>query len=140
MEKHELLHASTVAVGDKSAVIFGSSGCGKSTLALRMISLGGILVSDDQTQLSIEDGGLVASAIPAISGRLEVRGVGIINTPYTPCAKASLFVDMDKIEDSRLPPVREIVILGQKATLYHRIKGDHFADALLQILKYGRSD
>ncbi|MEH6835136.1 MULTISPECIES: HPr kinase/phosphorylase [Falsihalocynthiibacter] len=140
METNELHHASTVAIDGKAAVIFGCSGSGKSTLALRMISLGATLISDDQTQLSLEDGVLVALAVPEISGKLEVRGVGIIYTPFEPRAIVSLFVDMDKVEETRLPPAREIVLLGQKATLYHCIKGDHFADALMQILKYGRSD
>lgn len=140
MDISKYLHATTVAVDGKSAVLFGEAGCGKSSLALRMISLGAILISDDQTQLSVEAGILFASTAPNIEGRIEVRGVGIINTPFEQQAVVSFFVNMDKVESARLPPKREIDILGQKATLYHRIKGDHFADALMQILKHGRSD
>lgn len=137
METRVLLHSTTIAFGEKAAVLMGPSGSGKSTLALRMISLGAILVSDDQTRFSVESQKIVAHSIPTIEGQIEVRGVGILRTPFRKSAEVAAFVDMSKIERSRLPPKRDFELLGQKATLYHKLIGDHFADALMQILKYG---
>ncbi|WP_380056415.1 HPr kinase/phosphorylase [Falsihalocynthiibacter sp. SS001] len=140
METCRVLHATAVDVDGKAAVIFGPSGSGKSTLALRMISLGARLVGDDRVQLESVRGVLKVFPVATIAGRLEVRNVGIINAPNVCESTVGLMVDMETEEQDRLPPFREISILGQKAPLYHRVKGDHFADALTQILKYGRSD
>lgn len=133
------LQATCVSVGGKAAVFTGASGSGKSTLALRMIDLGAKLIADDSLFLSREENTLVATAPDAMQGKIEVRGVGFINVPYLNSAPIGLFVDMDTEESERLPPYRTIEMLGEKAPLYHRVNGDHFASALTQILLNGRS-
>lgn len=132
-----LLHSTTVAVNRKAAVFLGPTGSGKSTLALRMISLGAILVSDDQTRFSVDGNKVVAHSIPSIEGLLEVRGMGILKAPFQSSAEVSLVVDMTEVEEQRLPPSRDFEILGQKVSLYRKLNGDHFADALMHILRYG---
>lgn len=140
MKTRASLHATAVDYEGKSAVILGKSGSGKSTLALRMIALGAVLVGDDKITVTSENENLYANSMSSVSGKIEIRGVGILNTPHISKSEVQFFVDMDTIEDQRLPPFRKIAILDQNATLYHRIEGDHFAEALMQILKYGRSD
>lgn len=74
----EMLHATTVAKGGRAVIITGRSGSGKSDLALRLFDRGFALVSDDQTMLRKDGHRLIASAPPSIKGKLEVRGIGIV--------------------------------------------------------------
>ena len=59
-------------------LISGPSGSGKSDLALRLLDRGFTLVSDDRTIVRKEGGKLIASAPATIKGKLEIRGVGIV--------------------------------------------------------------
>ena len=80
----ETLHASCVARDGRAVMIFGPSGAGKSDLALRLIDRGFALVSDDQTMVRKSGERLLASAPPTIRGKLEIRGIGIVElTPAT---------------------------------------------------------
>src|SRR5437868_8909684 len=97
----ETLHASTVALDGRAVVIAGRSGSGKSDLALRLLDRGFVLVSDDQTIVRKVDGKLVASAPPTIRGKLEVRGIGIVEVDNADDAAVSLFVELGN-EISRL--------------------------------------
>src|ERR671921_1688971 len=74
----ETVHASTVAVDGRAVLIMGPSGSGKSDLALRLLDRGFTLVSDDQTIVRREGERLIASAPPTIAGKLEIRGIGIV--------------------------------------------------------------
>ena len=95
-----LIHGTTVALGPVAAILRGRSGSGKSDLALRFLARdgGGLdeparvrrLVADDQTWLTLEAGRLFASAPPAIAGKLEVRGVGIITADYAARAEVKV--------------------------------------------------
>jgi serine kinase of HPr protein (carbohydrate metabolism regulator) len=98
----ETIHASTVAIDGKAVLIGGPSGSGKSDLALRLIDRGAALVSDDYTIVRRTDAGLVASAPPNIAGKMEVRGLGIVELPGAVDVPVVLFVDLDA-EPQRLP-------------------------------------
>ena len=74
----ETVHASTVAIEGRAVLIAGRSGSGKSDLALRLIDRGAVLVSDDYTFVRRADGRLLASPPDTIAGRIELRGVGIV--------------------------------------------------------------
>lgn len=76
------IHASCVALGRKGVLLLGPSGAGKSDLALRLIDGGAKLVADDRTDLSVQNGKLLASAPATISGLIEVRGLGIVTVPH----------------------------------------------------------
>ena len=76
-----LIHATTVQLGAHGVLIIGPSGSGKSDLALRLIGEGALLVSDDQTRLTLKDGRLIATAPATIAGRIEARGIGIQRAP-----------------------------------------------------------
>ena len=107
----EMVHATTVAKDGRAVVIAGRSGSGKSDLALRLIDRGFVLVSDDQTLVQKSGDRLIASAAPTIEGKLEVRGVGIIEVDNAATAAVSLWVDLSS-EIKRLPDEEKWVILG----------------------------
>lgn len=98
----ETIHASCVARGGRGILIAGRSGSGKSDLALRLLDRGALLVSDDYTAVAAEGGVLVASAPSAIEGKMEVRGVGIVDAAIAGPVPVALFVDLDA-EVERLP-------------------------------------
>jgi serine kinase of HPr protein (carbohydrate metabolism regulator) len=98
----ETVHASTVAADGRAVVIMGPSGAGKSDLALRLLDRGFTLVSDDQTLLKREGERLVASAPPTIAGKLEIRGIGIVEMETVTNVPVGLFVDLTS-EIMRLP-------------------------------------
>ena len=91
----ELLHATCVAIGGRGVLIEGASGSGKSDLALRLIDRGAVLVSDDYTNVQRIDEMLWATAPLTIAGRIEVRGVGILDEETVDAAVA-LLVTVDR--------------------------------------------
>ena len=108
----ETHHASTVAVDGRAVLITGPSVAGKSDLALRLIDRGYKLVSDDQTIVRREGDRLVASAPPNIAGKLEIRGVGIVDMETAKDVPVALVVQLTS-EIERLPDERrERPILG----------------------------
>ncbi|NDR56834.1 HPr kinase/phosphorylase [Aliiruegeria sabulilitoris] len=127
-------HASTVALHGRALLITGPAGSGKSTLALEMISLGAELVADDQTQIRLDQGRLLATPHPNIAGMIEARHVGLLRLPYCPEAEVALVLDLGQAELHRLPPRRHLSILGQKVILLHRPPGGHAATALYHCL------
>ena len=113
----ESLHASTVASDGRAVLITGLSGAGKSDLALRLLDRGFMLVSDDQTLVRRDGDRLIASAPPTIAGKLEVRGVGIVEVEAVQDVPVSLVVELTG-ELQRLPDdSRERLILGVSVPL-----------------------
>ena len=110
----ETLHASCVAKDGRAILISGRSGSGKSDLALRLIDRGAVLVSDDYTIVRRVGGKLVATAPPNIAGKMEVRGLGILDFPTQPDMPVCLLVDLNR-EVERMPAGPEpIAIAGMK--------------------------
>ena len=115
MNRHlssETIHASTVALDGRAILISGPSGSGKSDLALRLIDRGYTLVSDDQTIVRREGETLISSAPPTIAGKLEIRGVGIVDMATAANIPIALYVELTS-EIMRLPDDRrERPVLG----------------------------
>jgi serine kinase of HPr protein (carbohydrate metabolism regulator) len=108
----ETIHASTVASDGRAVLISGPSGSGKSDLALRMLDRGFMLVSDDQTIVRRDGDRLIATAPPTIAGKLEVRGIGIVEMDRLDEVPIALVVELTS-EIQRLPDdSRERMILG----------------------------
>ena len=108
----ETVHASTVAMDGRAVLISGPSGSGKSDLTLRLLDRGFTLVSDDQTLVRREDDRLIASAPPTIAGKLEIRGIGIVDMEHVNDMPVALLVELTS-DIQRLPDDnRERPILG----------------------------
>ena len=108
----ETLHASTVALDGRAVMISGPSGSGKSDLALRLLDRGFVLVSDDQTIVRRVGVRLIASAPPNIAGKLEIRGVGIVDMETVEDMPVALLVELTS-DIQRLPDdSRERPVLG----------------------------
>ena len=88
----ETIHASCVAIDGRAVLIEGRSGEGKSDLALRLIDRGAVLVSDDQTICQRQSGALCAAPPATIAGKIEVRGVGIVEMPFVERVPVDLLI------------------------------------------------
>ncbi len=97
------IHASCVALDDRGILLLGPSGSGKSDLALRLVDGGASLVADDRVVLSESGGTLLAGPPPALAGRLEVRGLGIVDLPWRDGVHVTLAVTLVHEEPPRLP-------------------------------------
>lgn len=101
----------------RAVLITGPSGSGKSDLALRMLDRDFTLVSDDQTIVRREGDRLIASAPATIAGKLEIRGVGIVEMETVKDVPVALLVELTS-EIQRLPDDRrERPVLGLKLPL-----------------------
>ena len=98
-----LIHATTIQLGAHGVMIMGDSGAGKSDLALRLIADGALLVSDDQTQLSLIDSRLHATAPKTIAGHIEARHLGIVPAPQIEAAVVRLAVQLTNKPIERMP-------------------------------------
>ena len=122
-----LIHATAVAIGERAVLIRGASGAGKSDLALRLLALptGGIpaltipplgeisLIADDQVELEVHGGKVHAAPPAAIAGKLEVRGLGIIEVPAKHDVPIALVVDLAEASMiERMPEARTVDLRG----------------------------
>ena len=110
------IHGTCVAFGRAGVLIRGSSGSGKSDLALRLIDNKAKLVSDDQVLAMEKNGKIVLSAPRSIAGKIEVRGVGIMDMQYTKSSTLALIVDLVDMGEviERLPKKKFTRLLGVK--------------------------
>jgi HPr kinase/phosphorylase len=119
------VHATAVSISGEAILIRGEPGAGKSTLALQLIEMPGSglgdgilhasLISDDQTNLTVNGGKIWCSAPPTLLGLLEVRGVGILKVKSAAPAALKLIIDLVRADEARrLPDVNDekLVLLG----------------------------
>jgi serine kinase of HPr protein (carbohydrate metabolism regulator) len=111
------IQATCVAIEGRGVLIRGGPGTGKSDLALRLIDQGAALVSDDGVDLYAEGGALLArfppQAPPGLRGKMEVRGLGIVDVGAGPPVRLALLIDLGAAETiERLPEPETERILG----------------------------
>lgn len=133
-----LMHASCVAVSGRGVLICGPSGSGKSALALTLLAHGADLVADDQTELTLESGRVVARCPPRLRGLIEARGLGILTRSPVASAEIALVTDLAEAESDRLPPRRKVTVLGTELDLVLGRGNPHLAASVLCYLKGAR--
>lgn len=99
-----ILQASAVALDGRALAIEGPPGSGKSSLALALIERGAQLIGDDGIRVVREGDLLLASPPPNITGKLEVRGVGLIELPTAQPAPLALILTLG-LQSQRLPEI-----------------------------------
>lgn len=103
------IHATCVAIGGHGVLLLGPSGAGKSDLALRLIDRGASLVADDQCEIAEIGGQLHGTPPPTIAGKIEVRGLGIMERAWTGPVPLILAVRLtDRTERMPDPLIEEI--------------------------------
>ena len=112
------LHATAVAkwqagTGWCAVLIRGPSGAGKSDLALRLMGRGWRLVADDYVHVFASGEALYATAPSNIAGRIEARGVGIVNAGSREVVRLVLAVDLGGPAPERLPDPEAQAIAGR---------------------------
>jgi len=108
-----LLHATVVAIGGRGVALVGRSSSGKSDLALRLIDRGAALVGDDYVELMVDGTQVTARAPATIAGRIEVRGIGLVEMAHLDSAPLALFVELDS-DVERLPEDHFRELLGRR--------------------------
>lgn len=98
----ETVHASCVAISGRAVLIEGPSGSGKSDLSLRLIDRGAMLVSDDYTIVRDGNGSPLAGSPPSLAGLIEVRGIGLVTSPYESDVPVALIIRLTETVD-RMP-------------------------------------
>jgi serine kinase of HPr protein (carbohydrate metabolism regulator) len=113
------VHASAVLVGARAVLIRGPSAAGKSRLAWELIEAsrnGAVrfarLVGDDRVHLQAAGGRLLVRPAEALTGMIELRGIGILRRDHEPCAVVGLVVDLAAMDAKRLPEGGQTIIEG----------------------------
>ena len=110
------VHATTVArygpAGWRGVMLTGPSGAGKSDLALRLIGDGWRLVADDYTRVWASGGALYATAPERIAGRIEIRGLGILDCLPRRLVRVALIADCGHRDVERLPEPETATLAG----------------------------
>lgn len=118
------IHASAVVCGAAGILIRGPSGSGKSKLAFDLILAGRAgqipqtrLVGDDRVHLVRDGARVLVRPAEALRGLIEIRGLGIRQTEFTPEADVRLVVDLSAPDGERLPPSASLSTDLQGVTL-----------------------
>ena len=109
------VHGTCLVVASAGLLLRGPSGAGKSDLALRAIHDGsGKLVADDQVALETHPDGTLRASPPAVlAGRIEVRGIGILDIDHLPCCRLDAVIDLVEREGvERMPDPRQEILMG----------------------------
>jgi serine kinase of HPr protein (carbohydrate metabolism regulator) len=102
------VHATCVDFGHAAVLLRGPSGAGKSDLAIRLIDRGALLVADDQVELEARRGELWARPPASLAGRIEARGLGVMELPHVAKARVRLVVELAPKEAIERMPEPEI--------------------------------
>ena len=106
----QLVQASAVSVGGRALLIEGKPGSGKSSLALALIDRGATLIGDDGVRLVRDGDSITVTPPPNIAGKLEIRGVGIVDLPITEAPLALILaIDPDAPRYPEDLPMRDIL-------------------------------
>lgn len=105
------IHASCVAAGSRGILLIGQSGHGKSDLALRLIDRGARLVADDRCDIWFERERLWCRPPENLAGKLEVRGLGIVEQPWVAPVPLALAVRLTERYE-RMPSAGQVEMVA----------------------------
>jgi serine kinase of HPr protein (carbohydrate metabolism regulator) len=104
---HETVHGVALLLGETGMLVTGASGAGKSTFALALMAGWRHdpvrLVADDRVRLRAAGGRLVARPVEGFLGRIELRGIGMAQTPAMPSCVVRALVALQPEHPARLP-------------------------------------
>lgn len=144
MGDDSVIHATAVALDGRGLVIRGPSGAGKSSLALQLMAVGAGLVADDRVVLRREGELVLADAPPALRGRIEARGLGILRATAVGPVPVVAVCDLGDVETDRLPVSQSCDLLGVAVPLIRPLAGgawrNHLYAGLRQFLLAGREE
>ncbi len=150
----ELIHATTIFLEGYGIIISGPSGIGKSALALDLLndahgfdyillnSGNNLLVADDQTYIgkTVVNGEqqIFAQCPQNIEGKLEVRGLGIIDVPFKSPVQIHLYVEIIDTMPMRMPVLQKqyILLQGIRIAKIQIYKQDTMAKARVKAALY----
>jgi hypothetical protein len=98
--KPHYIHATALMVGEAGLLLMGPSRSGKSSLALALLAAatrGGrhaCLIGDDRVSIEPRGPDIILRGHPAISGKIEQRGRGILDVPWVPYGYARYAFDL----------------------------------------------
>ena len=105
------IHANSLIIDHQGILICGKPGSGKTSLMLSLLEQAkaknrfAAMVADDQSLIINASNRLIAYCPQANEGKLEVRGHGIVDTPYIQSAVISLVVEIVPHENIDRMPV-----------------------------------
>ena len=108
------IHATCVAARNRGILILGASGQGKSDLALRLIDRGARLVADDRCDIWFDRERLWCRPPASLAGKLEIRGIGIVEQPFTGPVPLALAVRLSD-RPERMPPPNQVEVVADVA-------------------------
>jgi serine kinase of HPr protein (carbohydrate metabolism regulator) len=107
----------TPGTGWRAILITGPSGAGKSDLALRLLGRGWRLVADDYVHVFASGDALYATAPETIAGRIEARGVGVVDACVQGVVRLVLEAALTKAAPERLPDAETRTVAGRSLPL-----------------------
>ena len=113
-------HANALLIGENGLLLRGPPGSGKSSLTYMLLArtrLGGgfaRLIADDRVELCCRDGRLIARPHPLVAGKIELRGLGIVDEPFASSGVIRGVVDLVPSGD---PPPERYPAAGDATTL-----------------------
>jgi len=111
---HLQIHGTALMLEGYGVLLRGPSGTGKSDLALRLMDSGATLVADDRVNLTRAENSVRMSAPANLEGKLEIRGLGIVQVACAPFAPLALVCDLVPVDQvDRLPDVAIETVLDQ---------------------------
>ncbi len=126
-------HGTSLVINKQGLLLRGKPGSGKSDLALRLIHQGATLIADDQTELIAQNKQLIAACPKPLEGKLEVRGVGILDVPFVKKHPLHILIDLVNWQNiERLPEKKTEQFEGVTCLFY---KLDPFELSVLDKIK-----